>query len=145
VPSWTIQKENGATSFSYIRQFPGLNESMFKNGVVLVFARNLWSDDHPSLNELNKEVDKPLMMPFYFLPYFEKPDYTEQWAYNTDLNRINVSVVVKSNSEVNMPGKKIQFRYVVIPGEVLHQKNQTAQEVRRLSYDQLIKAFSLSS
>lgn len=142
VPSWTTQKGNNATIFSYIRQFPGLDKSIFADGVVLVFARNLWLDD-PSLKREDREADKPLMMPFYFLPYFEKPDYTEQWTFNNEADKVTVSLVVKgTNSEASMPRKKIQLRYVVLPREVLRQKNQTVQTVRKLSYEQLIKTFS---
>ena len=47
------------------------------------------------LNKLDDAPEKPLLMPFYFLPYFEKPDYTQQWSYSASENKINISLVVK--------------------------------------------------
>jgi hypothetical protein len=142
ISSWAIQKNPDVGGFSFIRQFPRLNGSTLENGAVLVFARNLWADD-PSFEGMDYEPDKPLMMPFYFLPYFEKPDYTEQWSFNVDADKITTSVVVKGGSGVSMPRKGIQLRYMIIPGEVLKEKNQTTRDIRRLSYNELIKTFQL--
>lgn len=143
VPAWSAETSPGAISFSYLRPVPDLNSGTIDNGAILVFARNLWVND-PVLKEMNKAPEKPLMMPFYFLPYFEKPDYTEQWNYNATENNINVSVVVKGGEDAAVPGKKIQLRFIVIPPEVLQEKKQSVQAVRKLSYDQLVKTFSLS-
>lgn len=144
IPAWTAQTSPGALSFSYTRQFPELTNSVLKNGVVLVFARNLWADD-AALKEIDKAPEKPLMMPFYFLPYFEKPNYTEQWNYTPDENKVNITMVVKGSDGAALPGKKIQLRFVVIPREILKEKKQSVQAVRKLSYDQLVKTFSLGS
>jgi hypothetical protein len=143
IPAWVTEKNNGDIIFSYSRQFPQLWEPALANGTVVVFARNLWADDL-SLKDFNKDAEKPLMMPFYFLPYFEKPNYTEQWSYNTGNNKITISLVVKGSSDAIIPRQQIQLRYVIIPGQVLKEKNQTVTNVRRLSYDQLIKIFQLS-
>ena len=40
---------------------------------------------------------------------------------------------------------KIQLRFVIISEEVLRKKKQSAQTVRKLSYDQVVKTFSLAS
>lgn len=139
--SWATQKSGDVTLFSYSRHFPQLNESSLINGAVLVFARNIWADD-PSLKELDNEPDKPLMMPFYFLPYFEKPDYTEKWDYKIDAANINVSLMVKGSSDASMPGKKIELQYVIIPEQVLKEKEQTVKDVRQLSYEEVMKTFA---
>jgi len=81
---------------------------------------------------------------FYFLPYFEKPAYTEQWNYTTEANKVDISLIVKGSSEP-MPRKKVQVRYMVIPQEVLKRKNQTVETARKLSYEQLVKIFGLNS
>jgi hypothetical protein len=143
VPAWTAETSPDAISFFYSRKVPELNSGTIDNGAILVFARNLWVDD-PVLKEMDKTPEKPLMMPFYFLPYFEKPDYTEQWNYTAAENKINVSLVVKGGEDAAVPGKKIQLRFIVIPPEVLQEKKQSVQAVRKLSYDQLVNTFSLS-
>jgi hypothetical protein len=143
IPAWTAEKYSNATVFSYTRQFAHLNKSVLANGAVLIFARNLWADDL-SLKEFGSEANKPLMMPFYFLPYFEKPDYTEHWNYTSDENRVQVSLTTKGASQTAMPGKKIQLRFVILPAELLKQKGQTVQGVRKLSYDKLVHTFSMT-
>jgi hypothetical protein len=144
VSSWNSQVTNNTIVFSYSRQFPGLNKEVLANGAVLVFARNLWADDL-SLKEFGFEANKPLLMPFYFLPYFEKPDYTEQWNYTTEKNSVKVSLTTKGASQAAMPGKKIQLRFVILPAELLKQKGQTIQGVRKLSYDKLVQTFGMTS
>ena len=71
IPAWSAQTAPDAMNFSYTRSVPQLSNEVLDNGVVLVFARNLW-EEKGELKEL-AIPDKPLMMPFYFLPYFEKP------------------------------------------------------------------------
>jgi hypothetical protein len=142
VPGWKAETSTEAVSFFYTRHLPELSKSILDDGVILVFARNLWVND-PALKDMDDAPEKPLMMPFYFLPYFEKPNYTEQWNYSAEENKINVSLVVKGGEDAAVPGKKIQLRFIVIPGEVLKEKKQTSAEVRKLSYDQLVKTYGL--
>jgi hypothetical protein len=142
--AWTAEKHGDVAVFSYNRQFLQLNKSVVTNGVVLVFARNLWANDS-SLKDLNNEPERPLMMPFYFLPYFEKPNYTEQWNYETEADRITISVIVKGSSDVTMPRKQIQLCYIIIPEQDLKEKKQTVKEVRKFSYEKVIKTFKPSS
>jgi hypothetical protein len=143
VPEWTVQRSTETASFFYAREVPEL-KSTNNNAAILVFARNLWAEDL-ALKEMNDVPEKPLMMPFYFLPYFEKPNYTEQWNYSAVENKINISLVVKGADAAAVPGKKIQLRFIVIPEEVLKEKKQSVQAVRKLSYNELVQAFSLSS
>ena len=141
IPSWKSETKNKATVFSYARQVPGLND----NVTVLVFARNLWTGDDAN-KELENRSDKPLMMPFYFLPYFEKPNYTEEWTYAVVENKINISLVLQEAQPVAQPpGKKIQLQFFVIPHQILTQKKLTTESVRKLSYDRLIKTLSSSA
>lgn len=143
VPLWNTLKNSEATVFTYQRKFPGIKKSVLDNGIVLVFARNLWTGE-PALKDLDDVPGKPLMMPFYFLPYFEKPDYTEQWNYSAEDEGIQVSLEVKGTTEANMPRKKIQLRYVVLPEKILKEKNQTREAVRKLSYEELLRTFASS-
>ena len=141
IPSWKSETKNKATVFSYARQVPGLNDKV----TVLVFARNLWTGDDAN-KELENRSDKPLMMPFYFLPYFEKPNYTEEWTYAVGENKINISLVLQETQPVAQPpGKKIQLQFFVIPRQVLSEKKLTTESVRKLPYDRLIKTFSSSA
>jgi hypothetical protein len=144
VPEWNIVSNTQSTSFFYTRLLPELKNDIINNGAVLVFARNLW-DGNASLKEFDDVPEKPLRMPFYFLPYFEKPDYTEQWNYTASENKITISLVVKGADKIVPPNKKLQLRYVVIPEKLLREKKQTAQAVRKLSYEELTKTFNLPS
>ena len=144
VPEWHTIPNTQSTSFFYTRRLPELKNDIINNGAVLVFARNLW-DGNASLKEFDDVPEKPLMMPFYFLPYFEKPDYTEQWNYTASENKINISLVVKGADKIVPPNKKLQLRYVVIPEKLLREKKQTVQAVHKLSYEELIKTFNLDS
>ena len=144
VPAWNATTSPEAVRFSYTRQMPNLNKDVLEHGVVIIFARNLWAEE-AGLKEMDKAPEKPLMMPFYFLPYFEKPDYTEQWNYTAEENKVTISLVVKGGEDAAVPGKKIQLRYIVIPAQTLKEKNQTAAAVRKLSYDKLVQTFGLSS
>lgn len=144
VPSWTAEASTEAISFSYTRQLPQLKKNILNDGVVLVFARNLWAED-TALKEADDAPQKALMMPFYFLPYFEKPDYTERWNYSASENKVNVSLVVRGSKDAAAPGKKIQLRFMVIPGEKIREKKQTVQAIRKLSYDELVQVFKLTS
>jgi len=143
IPGWTAETSPGAISFSYTRQIPQLNSLVLNNGVILVFARHLWADE-PALKQIDDAPEKPLLMPFYFLPYFEKPNYTQQWSYSASENKINISLVVKGGEDAAVPGKKIQLRFIVIPEQVLKEKKQSVQAVRKLSYDQLMQTFALN-
>ena len=143
ITGWSAKRNGDATVFSYSRQFPEPNKSFLNEGLVLVFARKLWEEDG-ELKEFSNVPDKPLMMPFYFLPYFEKPAYTEQWNYTTEANRVNISLIVKGSSEP-IPRKKVQVRYMIIPQEVLKRKKQTTETARKLSYEELVKIFGLNS
>jgi hypothetical protein len=144
VPAWNIESNPRSTSFFYTRRLPELKTDVINNGVVLVFARHLW-DGNASLKEFNDAPEKPLMMPFYFLPYFEKPDYTEEWNYKASENKIDISLMVKGKGKVAPPNKKLQLRYLVIPEKMLREKKQTAQSVHRLSYEEFVKTFNLDS
>ena len=144
IPAWNATTSPEAVRFSYTRQMPNLNKDVLEHGVVIIFARNLWAEE-AGLKEMDKAPEKPLMMPFYFLPYFEKPDYTEQWNYTAEENKVTISLVVKGGEDAAVPGKKIQLRYIVIPTQTLKEKNHTAAAVRKLSYDKLVQTFGLSS
>ena len=144
IPAWNATTSPEAVRFSYTRQMPNLNKDVLEHGVVIIFARNLWAEE-AGLKEMDKAPEKPLMMPFYFLPYFEKPDYTEQWNYTAEENKVTISLVVKGGEDAAVPGKKIQLRYIVIPAQTLKEKKQTAAAVRKLSYDKLVQTFGLSS
>jgi hypothetical protein len=143
VPQWNTVSSTHSTNFTYTRRLPELKTDIINNGVVLVFARNLW-EGNPLLKEFDNVSEKPLMMPFYFLPYFEKPDYTEQWNYTISENKINISLTVKGKGKAAPPDKKLQLRYVVIPEKLLREKKQTAQTVHKLSYEELVKTFNLT-
>jgi hypothetical protein len=84
-------------------------------------------------------------MPFYFLPYFEKPNYTEQWNYETEADRITISLIIKGSSGAIMPRKQIQLCYIIIPEQDLNEKNQTVKDVRKFSYEKVIKTFKPAS
>ena len=144
IPAWNATTSPEAVRFSYTRQMPNLNKDVLEHGVVIIFARNLWAEE-AGLKEMDKAPEKPLMMPFYFLPYFEKPDYTEQWNYTAEENKVTISLVVKGGEDAAVPGKKIQLRYIVIPSQTLKEKKQTAAAVRKLSYEKLVQTFGLSS
>ena len=144
IPAWNATTSPEAVRFSYTRQMPNLNKDVLEHGVVIIFARNLWAEE-AGLKEMDKAPEKPLMMPFYFLPYFEKPDYTEQWNYTAEENKVTISLVVKGGEDAAVPGKKIQLRYIVIPSQTLKEKKHTAAAVRKLSYEKLVQTFGLSS
>ena len=140
IPSWKTETKNKATIFSYVRQMPYLDDSV----TVLVFARNLWTSEEAN-KELETRSEKPLMMPFYFLPYFEKPNYTEEWTYAVGENKINVSLILPGTQPVVRPGKKIQLQFFVIPHQIISEKKLTTESVRKLSYDSLIQTFKSSA
>jgi hypothetical protein len=142
VPFWNATTNRDGINFSYIRQLPELKE-IAKDGAVLVFARNLWTDDAVS-KEIDDGAEKPLMMPFYFLPYLENPNYTEQWSYNAGEDKINVSLVIKGGKNA-VPSKKVQLMFVLIPGKLLKEKKQTTQALHKLSYNQIVQTFGLPS
>ena len=141
IPVWKTETKNKATIFSYARNLPGLNDD---NVTVLVFARNLWTGDEAG-REPGDTTGKPLMMPFYFLPYFEEPDYTEEWTYSVRENNIDVSLVVKQTSPVMKPREKVQLQFFVIPREILNEKKLTTGLVLKLSYDSLIQTLGVSA
>lgn len=144
IPAWNAETSPDAIRFSYSRQLPDLKKVIGNGGLVLVFARNLWAND-TVLKGMEDAPAKPLMMPFYFLPYFEKPNYTEQWNYTLGENKIDISLLVKGAEDAAVPGKKIQLRFIVLPGEIIKAKKQSVQTVRKLSYDQLVQTFGLAS
>ena len=141
IPVWKTETKNKTTIFSYARNLPGLNDD---NVTVLVFARNLWTGDEAG-REPGDTTGKPLMMPFYFLPYFEEPDYTEEWTYSVRENNIDVSLVVKQTSPVMKPREKVQLQFFVIPREILNEKKLTTGLVLKLSYDSLIQTLGVSA
>lgn len=143
VPAWNTESNTQSTSFFYTRYLPELKTDILNNGVVLVFARNVW-EGNSSLKEFDDVPEKPLLMPFYFLPYFEKPNYTQQWSYSASENKINISLVVRGGEDAAVPNKKIQLRFIVISEEVLKEKKQSIQTVRKLTYDQLVQTFNLA-
>src|SRR5207249_2490734 len=111
VSDWKSEKNENGISFYYSRATPQLNKSVLNDGIVVVFARNLWADEAAFKNM--GAADKPLRMPFYFLPFFEKPDYTEHWSYSTDENKINVLLSIKGETESSTPNSKVQFRFII--------------------------------
>ena len=137
IPLWKTETKNKATIFSYGREVPGLNDN---NVTVLVFARNLWAGDEADKG-LDDKAGKPLMMPFYFLPYFEKPNYTEEWTYAVGENKINVSLILKESGPATQPGKKVQLQFFVIPHQLLTEKKLTPESIRKLPYGELIQKF----
>ena len=86
----------------------------------------------------------PLLMPFYFLPYFEKPEYTEEWSYAAAEKSIQVTLTVKGGDEAHEPGKNIQWSFIAIPLKTLQAKKQNSQTIRKLSYEELVQLFNLS-
>jgi len=141
IPLWKTVTKNKATIFSYARKIPNLNDD---NVTVLVFVRNLWAGDETDKEPAGK-MGKPLMMPFYFLPYFEEPNYTEEWTYTISQNKIDVSLILKETRPVMQPGKKVQLQFFVIPRQILTEKKLTTESVRKLSYDSLIQTFGSSA
>jgi len=142
IPLWKTETKNKATIFSYTRKVPALNDD--DNVTVLVFARNLWTEDEAG-KEPGDKTGKPLMMPFYFLPYFEEPNYTEEWTYTVSENKIDVSLILKETRPVMQPGKTVQLQFFVIPRQILTEKKLTTESVRKLSYDSLIQTFRSSA
>ena len=142
IPTWTAKKLGGSTVFNYTHRTPELHSDLIKNGVVLVFARNLWPND--AAKDFDDKTDKPLLMPFYFLPYFEKPDYTEEWTYIAADKNIELTLAVKGGDKIRQPGKNIQWRFIAIPLKKLQEKKQNSQSVRKLSYDEVMQLFKLT-
>ena len=143
IPSWTKKKIGNASIFTYNDVAPELTEDIIKTGVVLVYARNLWPMD--VAKDFDDKTEKPLLMPFYFLPYFEKPDYTEEWKYAAADKSIQLTLTVKGNGEAHQPSKNIQWRFIAIPSKTLKQKQQSIQTLHKLSYDEVVHLFQLSS
>jgi hypothetical protein len=143
VPAWDASASPDAVHFSYAFHVPEPDSKNLYKSAVLVFARNLWNAD-PNFKEMEGK-NKPMLMPFYYLPYFEKLNYTEQWNYSVENKKINVLLTVKGSDDAALPDKKIQLRFIVIPQQVLQQKKQTTETLRKLSYNQLLQIFDLTS
>src|SRR5215207_1370375 len=65
IPLWKMETKDNATIFSCVSEISGFNDDSV---TVMVFARNLWTGDEAG-SEADDKGGKPLMMPFYFLPY----------------------------------------------------------------------------
>jgi hypothetical protein len=141
VSQWSSEKTNNGVTFFYSRPTPQLSNAVLQKGVVVVFARNLWAGN-PAFQNMGA-TDKPLKMPFYFLPYLDQPDYTEQWNYSADENKININLHIDGASATQIPNSKLQFRFIVIPKDLIAQKGTAADAVRKMSYNDIVQAFNL--
>ncbi|MEI6949414.1 hypothetical protein V9K67_19665 [Paraflavisolibacter sp. H34] len=142
VSAWASQREGSTTTCQFNRPAAEITASVLANGVVLVFARNLWTEE-PSFVELGAP-DKPIKMPFYFLPDFDKPDYSEMWSFSPKENAIQLTLQVKGANATWSPGTKVEFRYMVISREALQRKGQTVASVRKMPYNDVVETFALN-
>lgn len=139
--NWTSTDSSNFRIFTYNRSLPAVTSDIMANGVVMVWARNLPMD--PSFTN----SDKPMMMPFYLFPDYERPKYVEYY-YQT-ISPGNITVQYRTNNQDligsnGSPSQKIEYRFFVITPDGLAKKGVTQAQASQMNYQQLVTTFGVS-
>ncbi|HVG42066.1 MAG TPA: hypothetical protein VM888_10690 [Chitinophagaceae bacterium] len=130
--AWKTKDSANYRTYTCQRSMPELTDGIVKNGVVMVWAKNLVD---PTLGM----IEKPMLTPFYFFPDNERPKYTEYWYTTPQAGAVSLSFRTNESltEGTQIPNNKVRLRYILIPQEVLKKNNQTATSVYKLTYTQL--------
>jgi hypothetical protein len=139
--NWTSTDSSNFKVFTFNRSFASITSDVLNNGVVMVWAKNFPVD--PNL----MDASKPQMMPFYLFPDNERPKYSEFWYSNASSGNITVKYRTNNSEVVNGnagPSQKVQYRYFVIPADVLEKKGLNRESVSRMSYQEIANTIGVS-
>jgi hypothetical protein len=136
IDGWVTSAENSNAGLRYSRSV----DVPLSNATVLVFARNLWSDQ--LADEMGEET--PMLLPFNFLPSEEKPGYIESWNYEAANDKIDIQLSVEGSSKPKGPASSIQLQYIVLPTPLVEEKSQSQKALKQMSYEEVLKTFDLT-
>jgi hypothetical protein len=109
------------------------------NGAVLVFAKNIVTPEGV--------YDKAVKLPYAVFPDFGRPKYHEYYYYQVNQNSITVKYRTNAGVygvPVTPPSIQTNYRYILVPADLLQKLGQTPVTIARLSYTELTALLGLN-
>jgi hypothetical protein len=140
VPNWKQDKQVDQLYYTYNRSTPELNKTILEGGAVVVFAKGY------DFEGFSRGPQKPLGLPFYMMTAAE--NVTQPYAWYSENSEGSIKVGLKMSPELESTflkgSENIQFRYFVLPQNVLTQHKLNAQSLRSLSYSGLTQLLGVA-
>ncbi len=138
IPSWQSSTSNGVTLFSFKRSTPQLSRPMLEKGAVVVWTKGY---DFEGVTK----GDKPLGMPFTWIPADEKYMYPYIWSYQVSEKNVAVGVQMHSMMEPIFTNSKdaIWMRFFVLSEDFLTAHGMSRADVGKLTYDKLVSMLNV--
>jgi hypothetical protein len=143
--SWNHTDSSGYRLYYSEKINPELTSDVINGGVVMSYAKINMTD--PNYTQFNN----PSMMPFYFLPPWERPNLSFYWYEEADPGKLRVFYRTKSKDDLPAfpEGKTMndfQFRYFVITREFLDSHGLTPSDVKNhYTYQQLVNLLGVDN
>jgi hypothetical protein len=139
VPTWQSSTSNGVTVFSFKRTTPQLTRQLAMLGSVLV-----WTKGYDI--EGGIKGDKPLAMPFTWIPADERYMHPYQWYYQSAENSIGVGVEMHETmaSVFNNVRDKIMMRYFVVSPDFMKAHQLDGPALKKLTYAELVSMLNVA-
>ena len=136
--AWNTDDSAEYTRYRHLRSTPELSQDIAATGAVLVWAKNLPSDE-------GGIISKHQILPLALIKNLGRPAYNNYWSYITAPGNITLSFrtnkYMYTQEPAPLPNSTIQFKYYIIPAEVLHEHGYTPATVARLTYEELVNEF----
>lgn len=131
--TWNTKYEGNLAAYYFERQTPELNKNSLASGTVAVFARGIKDDVYNT-------QDKPLSLPLYLFPVQENVNGIIEYKFASLQGRVQMVIQMQKDMENIFIDQKnnIQFRYFFIPDGLLKQHKISKEQVKKLSYNQIL-------
>jgi hypothetical protein len=138
-PTWQNALSNGLSVFSYKRNIPQLTRDILAKGAVVVWTRGYDIEG-------STKTDKPLGIPFTWIPADERYMHPYTWFYSSSENEVAVGVEMHPQMTDLFQAAKgnVKLRYFLITPEFMAANHLTRPALRSMSYDKLIALLNVA-
>ncbi|WP_345255655.1 hypothetical protein [Flaviaesturariibacter amylovorans] len=137
--TWSKTAGNDNVSiFNTPRNFKQLDQTMLNRGAIMVFARGY--------NFADVNMNTPLGVPFHFYLPYERMNFPVFWRYVAKMYGIDLNLEMHNDQSKYFIGAQpnVQLRYFLVPPEALARMNMTADDLRQMSYTNLVNLLQVA-
>jgi hypothetical protein len=138
-PSWQSSSSNGITTYFFKRSTPQLTKAAAAGKALVVWTKGY---DFEGMTK----GDKPLGLPFTWIPSNERYMHPYTWYYQGTENMVSVGVDMHDEMApvFNQSRDGIKMRYFVLSDEFMKANGLTGPTLHSLSYDKLIAMLNVT-
>lgn len=138
-PAWQSSASNGITTYTFRRSTPQLTREQAMTGALVVYTKGY---DFEGATK----GDKPLVMPFTWIPADERYMHPYKWYYEGSDKLVSVGVQMHPTMEpkFNSSTENIRMRYFVLSPDFMKAHKLDGPAVRKLSYATLTEMLNVA-